>query len=321
MSKILKVIIVAIIAIVVSYAILSSAGLLSSQVGYFTAMANASASVLVKIGIAAGFASGVANGLLNGASLGESLLMGVKGAIFGGLSAGLAHGIGTVFAKDALMRAISHGVVRGILGRAQGGNFGNGFMSGFASSALGNITKGLKNMHTAMKLSFHALVGGTVSAIGGGKFANGAVSAAVVYLFNDHTHEGNSENLVKDWLTGSGPRMRVYGPENSMTKDLSTDPAIEYFKNKFLTNYGSIGDAKYYAVKFGITDFFFANTNTLANIGSYGLSIYQTGSNELTYVISNDMGFNSFTAGIFPNIDSGPMSTIETWFWWKGSIK
>ena len=65
-------------------------------------------------------------------------------------------------------------------------------MSGFASSALGNITKGLKDMHTAMKLSFHALVGGTVSAIGGGKFANGAVSAAMVYLFNDHseTHGG-----------------------------------------------------------------------------------------------------------------------------------
>jgi len=184
---------VAIIAIVISYAILATGGaaggsLIAQHGGYFAAMAKAGVGVLVKIGIATGFATGVANGLLNGASLGESLIMGVKGAIFGGLSAGLAHGIGTVFAKDALMRAISHGVVRGILGRAQGGNFGSGFMSGFASSALGNITKGLKNMHTAMKLSFHALVGGTVSAIGGGKFANGAVSAAVVYLFNDASH-------------------------------------------------------------------------------------------------------------------------------------
>ena len=63
------------------------------------------------------------------------------------------------------------------------------------------------------------------------------------------------------------------------------------------------------------------NSGKQLYVGSYRLSIYGTGKNELTFVISNDMGLNSLTAGLLPNINSGAMSTIETWFWWKEPIR
>ena len=135
-------------------------------------------------------------------------------------------------------------------------------------------------------------------------------------------HMFNGESLVKDWITGSGSKMRVYGPNNKMTKELSTDPAVRFHKKDFLEMYGgSVGSKDFYPTEFGVTGFLFGNTNTLQNIGSYGLSIYGTGANELTFVISNNMGFSSFTGGLFSNFDSGSMATIETWFWWKESIR
>ena len=141
---------------------------------------------LIAAGVAGGFAGGVANGLLNGASLGQSLVMGIQGAVFGGISAGLAYGIGHqmgVVSGNVLLRSIAHGITRGIMNTAIGGNFRSGFMSNFASEMFGSMEIGLNQ--GIEQMAFHTLVGGTVSMISGGKFANGAVSSAVVYLFND----------------------------------------------------------------------------------------------------------------------------------------
>jgi hypothetical protein len=161
--------------------------------GYLTLLDAAKKAEMIGILIAAGgFAGGVANGLLHGASLGDSLVMGVQGAIFGGISAGIAYGIGhtiPVVKEDAFLKAIAHGITRGAINVAQGGNFKSGFMSAFASKTLGGLNLGLKE--GAEKLVFSTLVGGTASKISGGKFANGAVSAAVVYLFNDSTGDKN----------------------------------------------------------------------------------------------------------------------------------
>jgi hypothetical protein len=42
-----------------------------------------------------------------------------------------------------------------------------------------------------------AVVGGTVSELTGGKFANGAVSAAFVMMYNDMAHEVQGSRLLK----------------------------------------------------------------------------------------------------------------------------
>ena len=75
-----------------------------------------------------------------------------------------------------------HGLTRGLIAQAQGGTFKSGFVSGFTSSAfsVGNRGYGGFTGRTAIM----AVVGGTASKLGGGKFSNGAVSGAFVHMFN-----------------------------------------------------------------------------------------------------------------------------------------
>lgn len=187
---------------------------------------------LIAAGVAGGFAGGVANGLLNGASLGQSLVMGIQGAIFGGISAGLAYGIGHqmgVVSGNVLLRSIAHGITRGIMNTAIGGNFRSGFMSAFASESLGSLDLGLEQ--GVPQMIFHALVGGTVSQISGGKFANGAVSAAVVYLFNDMVD--NTKEAMKHYFSKSNQGEAVNIGSNTKKALLGTDK-FKYHHNRIL---------------------------------------------------------------------------------------
>ncbi len=70
---------------------------------------------------------------------------------------------------------------RGIIAKLQGGSFRAGFFSGL-SSALDIGTVGYGNI--VSRTVIMAVVGGTASALGGGKFTNGAMSGAFVHLFN-----------------------------------------------------------------------------------------------------------------------------------------
>jgi len=65
---------------------------------------------------------------------------------------------------------------------AQGGTFKSGFASGFSSSFFSPGTTGKGGFFG--RTSIAAIVGGTASALGGGKFSNGAISGAFVHMFN-----------------------------------------------------------------------------------------------------------------------------------------
>jgi hypothetical protein len=69
-----------------------------------------------------------------------------------------------------------------LIAKAQGGRWSSGFWSGFASSALSVGTRDYGGV--TGRTMIMAVVGGTVSELTGGKFANGAVSGAFVHLFN-----------------------------------------------------------------------------------------------------------------------------------------
>lgn len=81
-------------------------------------------------------------------------------------------------------RGLAHGAVQGAREEATGGEFRHGFYSGFAiGAAEGEIASTFANSE-GMQYTAAAVVGGTASVLGGGKFANGAVSGAFSYLFN-----------------------------------------------------------------------------------------------------------------------------------------
>ena len=155
----------------------------------------------VAVGALAGFASGaIMTGTLSGA---------LKGAAWGALSAGVAFGIGHSSAFSSLykaagrgaslVRAAAHGLSRGIISMAQGGTFKAGFASGFSSSYFnpGTTMGGDGVGGFSLRTSIAAVVGGTASKIGGGKFSNGAVSGAFVHMFN---HEASVIGKIKNSL-------------------------------------------------------------------------------------------------------------------------
>ena len=80
----------------------------------------------------------------------------------------------------------AHGISQGAITAAQGGKFQHGFMSAAFSSAAGHYTNEMK--FNAGKVLASSIVGGTASVIGGGKFANGAITGAYVMLFNHMRH-------------------------------------------------------------------------------------------------------------------------------------
>jgi RHS repeat-associated protein len=144
-------------------------------------------------GAGAGFGSGFAGSLLNGGSLGDAFKAGAIGAVLGGITGGLTHGIGTLAQglkiEGSVAHHAAHGLVQGAANEAASGEFGHGFYSGFFSSyAAGPIARTIGGGAPGQTIAA-AIVGGTVSALGGGKFANGAISGAMTYLFNHAAHK------------------------------------------------------------------------------------------------------------------------------------
>jgi RHS repeat-associated protein len=111
------------------------------------------------------------------------------------ISAGVTKGIGDYFGKTGkfaleFKRAIAHGTFNGAMRWAQGGKFEHGFLSGFVSSLGGSFMQAYgADMSGAGKIAISAAIGGTAEALGGGKFANGAVTGAYVMALNHMEHE------------------------------------------------------------------------------------------------------------------------------------
>jgi RHS repeat-associated protein len=77
---------------------------------------------------------------------------------------------------------LAHGVVGGALSVSQGGNFMQGFAAGAAGEAA---TLGSSGQSFEVRLAVVAAAGGLASQLTGGKFANGAITGAFAYLYND----------------------------------------------------------------------------------------------------------------------------------------
>jgi RHS repeat-associated protein len=134
-------------------------------------------------------AGGVATGSLRGALVGA-----FSGAVFGELHS-MASGAGKV---------IAHGMAGGLSSVLNGGKFGHGFLSAGFTQAMGNVkgmfidgaTKFADRFSNAVKA---AMVGGTASAISGGKFANGAVTGAFSRLLNDDATASRKATIEAKW--------------------------------------------------------------------------------------------------------------------------
>jgi len=147
--------------------------------------------VLPGIGSAIGVVIGeVGAGILASAIIG-GIADGVNGAIFGALNSGATFGIGDVFGHvtttigQAAIKAVAHSVTQGVFAVAQGGEFGPAALSAGFSVFVGGFVDIEFGLEGAASLVSKSVIGGTGSVIGGGKFQNGAATAAFIWFYNE----------------------------------------------------------------------------------------------------------------------------------------
>jgi RHS repeat-associated protein len=146
-------------------------------------------------------------GVINGAISGGT----VKSALIGGLQ---NFGISQIhFLKQEYdipngsgVAVALHGLVGGLASYANSGNFSSGFLA----AGMGELSSLVGARDVVSGLVVSAIAGGIGAELGGGKFGNGALTAAAGYLFNDALTVG-LEWEVPDWIRqifcGKGPVM------------------------------------------------------------------------------------------------------------------
>jgi RHS repeat-associated protein len=139
---------------------------------------------------------------------------GIEGALkamaFTAASYGIWGGVGTVLepleqafsVANTLVTSAVHGAVNGALSLAQGGSFADGFVSGAIGQAMGMMTTSDGGPFTSIgeggplvRSVLSGAAGGAASALTGGKFANGFVTAAFAHMWNQEAHMIGQEGL------------------------------------------------------------------------------------------------------------------------------
>ncbi len=137
--------------------------------------------------VAAAAAGGFVGGFLIGATTSGSLKGGLIGGLQGAAFAFVGHAafLQTINDFAGGLGAIGlHGAVGGAFNRVQGGNFKDGFLGGIATKFV-NLNLRVNPNNAVLGTVRSMLAGGLGTAAGGGKFINGARTAAFSYLFND----------------------------------------------------------------------------------------------------------------------------------------
>jgi hypothetical protein len=92
----------------------------------------------------------------------------------------------------------AHGTFNGTMRLTQGAKFKHGFLSGFVSSLGGSFMQTYgTSMNAGTQIIMSAAIGGNAEALGGGKFANGAVTGAYVMMFNHLMNDSDPESDLK----------------------------------------------------------------------------------------------------------------------------
>ena len=130
---------------------------------------------------------------MNGVGWNDAL----KGGALTALSGYAAMGIGSLRIENLGLASLAHGVTQGGIAELGGGEFRSGFWSGAIGHAVSGVMRpggnGMMSIGNGgptgimARTAIAAVAGGTVSWLGGGKFANGAKTAAFVHLFNAET--------------------------------------------------------------------------------------------------------------------------------------
>ncbi len=143
-------------------------------------------------GACAGASSALASTLMKGANLWTATKSAFVGGCWGALGGAVNYGVGEI-GGGWLARVSLHSVADGAMEALQGGHWEHGLMTGLVSVGGGELLSGYgTRLSDAQMLAGTAILGGVVSEIGGGKFANGAMTAAFQMMYNHFYHQGST---------------------------------------------------------------------------------------------------------------------------------
>jgi RHS repeat-associated protein len=173
-----------------------------------------------------------------GGDLGDVLRGLAVNFVTASISAGVLHDIGSAAGKAweagnaATATALTakhvagHALLGGLSQEALGGRFQDGFLSAGASTlmmdlGLGAMLEGAGAVRMMGRTAVAAIVGGTASELGGGKFANGAVTAAWQHLLNaeiPRTTETARKSVLEHAVENSSYSLDGQGPKGRWVK-------------------------------------------------------------------------------------------------------
>ncbi|MDR0969398.1 MAG: hypothetical protein LBM67_02520 [Lentimicrobiaceae bacterium] len=90
-------------------------------------------------------------------------------------------------------------------------------------------------MSAGSQVALSAVLGGTAEALGGGKFANGAITGAFVMLFNHLQHEGQNKKLEGDRPQNNGEPVYTMDEFINENKGLTREEIVNQRKNRSVT--------------------------------------------------------------------------------------
>lgn len=139
-----------------------------------------------------GFAGSAVGAAMNGANFEQSMLAGLKG----GLTAAAFTWAGGEYKPGTFGSYAAHSIIGCVSSVANGGQCG----AGAAAAVFGKwVTVNTQNLGTGFtQFAVTVTAGGVGSVIGGGKFENGAMTAAYGYLFNQLSSNGKDPNTRGD---------------------------------------------------------------------------------------------------------------------------
>jgi RHS repeat-associated protein len=179
------------------------------------------------------FGTSLAGGFVGGLVSGGSLESGLQGS----LSAALFFGAGELGGGPLL-----HAGAGCISAAASGGDCGAGALSAGLAEISGGLTK---DWSPQAQLAASVVVGGTGSVIGGGKFANGAVTGAFGYLFNCGAHDcwnkANQQQTPLSVPTGVGVDVNIAAAEAAKQQGEGPNWFYDQVRNKGPWDYKQAG--------------------------------------------------------------------------------
>jgi hypothetical protein len=135
--------------------------------------------------------------------------------------------------------------------------------------------------------------------------------------------------MTWNWITGTGPTDRTFGPGSSPVSEMKNAPGINgarrFFDKKNQGKSCNCGNdnrlsVTNYAASFGLSGLLGAGLNpTQQFIGSYRIDIYPYRQCKKLIILTNTSCFKSFAYGIAPDWrrgSFGPMGNMTQYYWW-----